>query len=212
MNIELVDESDLRNNRVTYSGDRSAMPSVLSVVGESNRLDLGAAGKLVGLQVTVKGSRNRLIIGDDCILNGRIIIKGDAQTVRIGARTSFQHVSVYSVEGCDVTIGQDCMFSKRIEIRTSDSHSIVDRATGLRLNRPGSVTIGDHVWIGLEAVVSKGVRVPDNSIVGAKSFVNKSFHEPYVLIAGVPAGIIRRNVDWDRRLLPVEPVLALREA
>ncbi len=212
MTVEHVNECDQRNNRVTFCGERSAMPSAISVAGESNRLDLGSGGKLAGLQVTVKGSRNRLMIGDDCILNGRIIIKGDAQMVRIGARTSFQNVSVYSVEGCDVTIGEDCMFSKRIEIRTSDSHSIIDRATGLRLNRPGSVTIGDHVWIGLEAVVSKGVRVPDNSIVGAKSFVNKSFHEPYVLIAGAPAAIIRRNVDWDRRLLPVEPELALRQA
>ncbi|HEY0292310.1 MAG TPA: acyltransferase [Hansschlegelia sp.] len=212
MTDDPFDETDPRNNRVTYAGDRTDMPSVLAVGGDGNRMDLGSGGKLAGLQITVKGSRNRLTIGGDCILNGRIVIKGNGRTVRIGARTTFQHVTLYSVEGCDVTIGEDCMFSKRIEIRTSDSHSIIDRTTGLRLNRPGSVTIGDHVWIGLDAVVSKGVRIPEHSIVGAKSFVNKSFYEPYVLIAGVPATVIRRNVDWDRRLLPFEAAPALREA
>jgi acetyltransferase-like isoleucine patch superfamily enzyme len=90
------------------------------------------------------------------------------------------------------------MFSREIEIRTTDAHSAVDRATGNRINMPESVIIGDHVWVGVGAIINKGSVVPSDSIVGAMAFVNRRFEEQGIILGGVPATIVRRGITWNR--------------
>ncbi len=100
----------------------------------------------------------------------------------------------------NVTIGDDCQFSYGVNIRTSDGHSIFDQTTKEILNKPQSgVKIGNHVWIGTDVFILKDVEIPDNSVIGARSLVNKKYTEPNVIIAGSPAKIIKRNINWDRR-------------
>lgn len=48
-------------------------------------------------------------------------------------------------------------------------------------------TLGDHVTLGLRCTVMGGVTLADGITVGAHAFVNKSFLEPGITIAGVPA-------------------------
>ena len=47
--------------------------------------------------------------------------------------------------------------------------------------------IGNNVDIGFGAVIIGDVRIADNIIIGANAVVNKSFLEPGITIAGVPA-------------------------
>ncbi len=96
------------------------------------------------------------------------------------------------------------MFSARIEIRTSDGHSILDKSTNKRINRPGNVHIDDHVWLGKEVIVSKGVYIVKNCVVGAKSFVGKSLNDSNCIYAGCPARKVKDNIDWSRKLLPFD--------
>lgn len=66
-------------------------------------------------------------------------------------------------------------------------------------------TIGNDVWIGANAVVMKGVIVGDGAIIGAGSVVTKNV-EPYAIVAGVPARVIRYRFEPDliERLLRVK--------
>ena len=98
----------------------------------------------------------------------------------------------------NVHIGSDCMLSRKIEIRSSDVHKIYDRDNGKRLNPAGDIIISNHVWIAAKAILSKGVRISSGSIIGAASFVNKTFTEDNVIIAGSPAKIVKRNIRWKR--------------
>jgi acetyltransferase-like isoleucine patch superfamily enzyme len=54
----------------------------------------------------------------------------------------------------------------------------------------GSVTIGDHSWIGANAIIMPGVELGDFCVVAANSFVNKSFPSGSV-IGGNPAKLLR---------------------
>lgn len=56
----------------------------------------------------------------------------------------------------------------------------------------GPIKIGRNCWLGAGAVVLPGVCLGDNTIVGANAVVTKSFEEGNVVIAGVPAKVLRR--------------------
>lgn len=53
-----------------------------------------------------------------------------------------------------------------------------------------SVTIGNDVWIGNGASVKSGIRIGDGAVIGAGAMVTKDV-EPYAIVGGVPARIIR---------------------
>ena len=57
------------------------------------------------------------------------------------------------------------------------------------------VKIGDNVWIGMNAVILKGVTIGENSVVAAGSVVTKSV-ESNAVVAGNPATVVKR---FDRR-------------
>ena len=58
------------------------------------------------------------------------------------------------------------------------------------------VDIGNDVWIGSHALLLGGVRIGDGAVIGAGSVVTKDV-EPYSIVAGVPAKIIRKRFDDD---------------
>ncbi|MEQ1952752.1 hypothetical protein [Mesorhizobium sp. CN2-181] len=138
-----------------------------------------------------------MLIGKNCFFNGRITLKGSGQTVVFGDQSTAQDVHIICVEDCHVHIGKWCMLSREIEIRTSDAHSIIDPKTGKRVNSPASIEIGDHVWVGMRAIVNKGAIVPSDSVVAAMSFMNGQFEEQGVILAGAPARIVKRGVTWN---------------
>ncbi|MFY0761452.1 acyltransferase [Metabacillus dongyingensis] len=53
----------------------------------------------------------------------------------------------------------------------------------------GKITIGNNVFIGVDAIILPGVEIGDNSIIAAGSIVTKSF-PPNSIIGGNPAKII----------------------
>lgn len=125
--------------------------------------------------------------------NNRIEI-GEGTTV--GARTEFA-----ALEGTSITIGKDCMFSHDIRLRTSDSHSIVEETTGKRLNHAEDIRIGNHCWVGMQSLVMKGSSLADNSVLSARSLLNKQFADKGCIVGGSPAKILKEHINWDRKKL-----------
>ncbi|WP_455272838.1 acyltransferase [Rhizobium herbae] len=173
------------------------MTATVRLYGSGNRIELPKTSSFVG-HITVRGRGNRILIGENCRIAGELLIKGSNQTISIGEGTTFESVYIVCLERCDVTIGRWCMFSRGIEVRTSDAHSLIRKRDGQRLNVAASVAIGDHVWVGVGALISKGAVIPDDCVVGAKSFVNKAFSETGILLAGTPATIVKRDITWNR--------------
>ncbi|MFM7016779.1 MAG: DapH/DapD/GlmU-related protein [Bacteroidota bacterium] len=56
--------------------------------------------------------------------------------------------------------------------------------------KAASVKIGRNCWLGNGVVITAGVHLGDNVVVGANAVVTKSFPSN-VIIGGVPANIIR---------------------
>lgn len=58
----------------------------------------------------------------------------------------------------------------------------------------GDTIIGNDVWIGQNATLLPGVHIGDGAIIGANSVVASNV-EPYTVVAGNPAKIIRKRFD-----------------
>ena len=57
------------------------------------------------------------------------------------------------------------MLSSQMDIRTTDSHSIISLETKQRLNQASDIKIGKHVWLGNGCRVLKGAVIGDNSVI-----------------------------------------------
>jgi acetyltransferase-like isoleucine patch superfamily enzyme len=58
----------------------------------------------------------------------------------------------------------------------------------------GDVVIGNDVWIGQAAFILSGVTIGDGAVIGARAVVTRDV-EPYSIVAGNPARLIRKRFD-----------------
>lgn len=168
-------------------------------------------GRLINCSIEVKGTNNFIEICDNVKLNKvRISITGNGHTLKIGSRTVWNEWGWIRIEdennsviiandgdfrGCfftcsdrntQISIGEGCLFSNDVVIRTSDSHSILNNC-GERINPGKSVKIAHNVWIGNGAVVLKGSNIGENCIIGTKAVVSGKTFPKGTILAGNPA-------------------------
>lgn len=170
---------------------------IVKVNGTGNCIHIDLLARLKNTVITIKGNNNQVFIGKDClIVDGDLYIEDDGGTIEIGDGTEIcgkTHLAV--IEGEKITIGQGCLFSSAIVVRTGDSHSILDK-DGNRINPSKSVRIGDHVWIGNQVTILKGVIIQKDSVVGSGSLVTKKFFDTNIIIGGSPAKVIKESISW----------------
>lgn len=171
----------------------------IDIRGNGNSIIIGEVARLSNVNIVVHGDNCKCIIGEQCSFSGGTFWFEDVGgVISIGNATTVEGAGFASIEGARITVGRDCMFSSGIDVRVGDSHSIIDCKTHMRINPSEDVVIGDHVWIGANATILKGVTIADGSIIGNRAVVTKSCVERNCVIAGVPAKIVKRNVTWDR--------------
>ena len=107
--------------------------------------------------------------------------------VHVGENTWIGPFTILDGTG-GLSIGSYCSISAGVQIYTHDSVNWA--VSGGDLNYEYLQTIiGNNCYIAPNCIISKGVTLGDKCIVGANSFVNKSFPEGSKL-AGNPAKII----------------------
>jgi acetyltransferase-like isoleucine patch superfamily enzyme len=84
----------------------------------------------------------------------------------------------------------DCAIGERVTIRDSDDHLITGGSGPV-----APIRIGDHVWIGSGVTVLRGVEIGDGAVVAAGAVVTRSVPAK-CLVGGVPARVLREDVDW----------------
>ena len=168
--------------------------------GESNSISVGNNSSITNCSIKFFGSRHRLSIADNVNLHDiSIRFEDDNGLIIIGNNTTIEHgCHLSSLEGTKIQIGSDCMLSNDIDIRTSDSHSILNE-DGLRINPANDITIGNHVWIGVRSTILKGATIVDNCIIAACSLVtSKTNTDPNIILAGQPAKMVKKGINWHR--------------
>ena len=178
--------------------------------------------KIAGLDLVISGDNNVIVIHEPyTFVNSRFLLTGDIEiTIEPGivAGSGFLIKKIRNIvpnklvigkhfqcgSGCtidltdagDVFIGDDAKWSWNIYVKSDDTHPVFDVDTKQCVNKSTSVVIGRHVWIGMNATILKNSEIKPESVVGACSVVAKKFDEGNVVVAGNPARICKRNINW----------------
>ncbi|MBQ3311004.1 acyltransferase [bacterium] len=199
---------------------------IINVSGSDNIIELDESVLVNArhFKIYIRGNKNKIKINHVDSIQGGIDVSGNQHlidienagtlNISIVMGTTGYHENCYLKIGKNVTciglsaflyqsntsieIGKDCLFADDTILQSSDGHEILDYETGELLNnKPYKIEIGNHVWIGRRASILKGAKIPSNSIIGYNSVVTGSFDEEHTVIAGIPAKIIKRGVDWN---------------
>ncbi len=202
-NKKIVADEVVRNVRFTKKVE-------IIINGDNNYIDLGKC-HYSGLKIKVSGNSHFIKI-DDSVYNimadinigqkDKINRKSVTQNCKleICKNTSIENARFYLYQNnTAIKIGKDCMLSSDIIMQTHDGHKIFDLdSNSTNNNKKFVIDIGDHVWLGRGVSILKGVKLPNNTIVGYGAVVTKSFEEEYTIIGGYPAKILKRKKCWSR--------------
>lgn len=149
-----------------------------------------------------------LYVGKDASLevDAFDVYAGSRINVNRGAKLSLG--SGYMNHGCvidcfsSISIGHGVAISERVVIRDADNHTIQSVSTPTQREQLGAakpsmapIVIQDHVWIGMNVIVLKGVTIGEGAVVAAGSLVNKDV-PPRCLVGGVPARVVKSDINW----------------
>lgn len=156
------------------------------------------------------GSVNPVVI---CLKdNSRFQIDGDF-TIGQGVRFFLEPKAILTIGGRDkesdsgitentmvyvnkmVKIGKDFICAWDVFITDSNWHNIVGKC------HQADVNIGDHVWIAKSVNILKGTNIDNNCIVASNTKITDDTFPDNSLIGGVPAKIIKANIDWNRDII-----------
>ena len=171
----------------------------INIIGKNNVINIANKSKLYNCYIFIYGNNNIIQIGERGTLHFvEFWIEDDCNKISIGKSTGFAGKTHFAcIEGRQIRIGEDSMFSGNVVLRTGDSHSIVD-SNGKRINYSKDITVGKHVWVGNSVTLLKGASIASNSIIGSGAIVTSKFEQPGVIIAGNPAKIIKNGINWER--------------
>ena len=142
-------------------------------------LVLGAGKIVIGNNVFL-GNRQAWILQKNINPNPELII---------GDHTSINYRTVISVEA-KVEIGSHCRIAEEVKIFDNNSHNIDYKDRKMKEEDVAPIKIEDHVWIGMNSIILKGVTIGMGSVVAAGSIVTKDVPSK-VLVGGNPAKIIK---------------------
>ena len=195
------------------------------VDGEENSVFISEKTAIMNTKFLIEGNNNRITIGRECdVRNSEFKIHGDGCEIAIGSKNEIASgpaVFCASGNGAKIkigsgnqfawgnlnltaegetilSVGDGCLFSHDVFVRTGDSHSILDKETGERLNVERSISIGDRVWIAPFVRILKGASIKNDSVVGTGSIVTHPCSAGNVVIAGNPAKMVKENIVWKR--------------
>lgn len=109
--------------------------------------------------------------------------------VYMGNGCFFNH-NVYLMDCAKIRFGRKCFIGPSCGFYTAiHPMDVAKRNAGYEMAEP--ITVGDNVWIGANVIVLPGVKIGNNSVIGAGSLVTKDIPAG-VLAYGSPCKVIKQ--------------------
>ena len=116
------------------------------------------------------------------------IVNGGKLTIGQGAC----NVNLTIMCAKSVTIGNGVRIGRNVSIRDWNGPYVI--LTDTYVNH-APVVIGDHCWLCTGCTIMPGVTIGEGSVVATNAVVTKDV-PPHSLVAGMPAKVIKENIEW----------------
>lgn len=116
---------------------------------------------------------------------------GHLKWIHIGANTFINSgLRIGASIDAPVEIGENCAIGPNVSFEAT-GHDLVWRTeTGWGM-KVGKISVGDRCWIGAGSIILANVTIGNGVVVAAGSVVTRDV-EPYCVVAGVPAKLVKR--------------------
>lgn len=166
---------------------------------------LSFASSRIGFEYTV-GAFQESKKGIISIEEGKIILKGNvglSQGIVLSAKNSniiigknFRCNYSTQISSCDqdIIIGNNVVLGWKVTIKSDDGHYLIDN--GKTKSKCAQVIIGEHVWLCSNSSLLKGSKIGNDCVVAYGSLITNKCFGNNTLIGGIPAHIIKENIEW----------------
>ncbi|MDC3073474.1 acyltransferase, partial [Prochlorococcus sp. AH-716-O13] len=122
------------------------------------------------------------------------IYASEFSKVSIGSNCEFNsNVMINARGGGSILIGNNVLIGPNVVLRSSDHafDKLQENITNQGM-KDGNILIKDNVWIGSNCVLLQNITIGEGSVVAAGAVVTKDI-EPYSVVGGVPAKVIKKR-------------------
>lgn len=174
--------------RFYYDLRENAKINIIHGLFELNS-EFGKPNRLTGiLKMNAKSEIN--VSGNFVIYSGCHILVNTNAKLNMGSGYIHRGANIRCHK--EITIGHGVAISENFTVWDTDGHVIV----GKENEKTKPVKIGNHVWIGANVTVLKGAQIGNGAIIAAGAVVTGDI-PARTLAGGVPAKIIREDVEWE---------------
>ncbi len=127
--------------------------------------------------------------GNFLIFSGAKVFVNNSATLVLGSGYINHNLNLNC--SLKVEIGYNTCIADNVTIRDSDNHEIISHSH----LKTQPIKIGNHVWIGMNVIILKGVTIGDGAVIAAGAVVSKDIPAK-CLAGGVPAKVLKENIEW----------------
>lgn len=167
---------------------------------ENPNVEIGKGAKL-DFATKILSCGNKITIGEKVYLRSNpnfyqggmpypttLLTDVKGAVIKIGNNSRINGVYIHAQK--EIIIGKNCVIASGVNIIDTNGHVLNSKDRTVGRDTPSEIIIGDNVWIGLNAIILKGVKIGNNSVVSAGSIVKGSFPDNS-LIMGNPAQLVK---------------------
>ena len=172
-----------------------------------NKYFLNKKYNKVNTKIYSKYVSSDIILGKNVLIGEKVFID---KNVFIGDNSYINSDYNFAYLDNNIIIGKYCSIGPEVAIgfgehnyRFVSTHPFLysklsdNNKNNINENFNKKTIIGNDVWIGARAIIKKGVTIGDGAVIAMNAVVTKDV-EPYSIVAGVPAKIIKYRFNNDQ--------------
>ena len=146
-------------------------------------------------------------LGENCYIEPPLQANWGGKFVHFGSNV-YANFHLTLVDDTDIYVGDNVMIGPNVTI-SAGTHPVHPELRRKQAQYNLSITNGRNVWIGANSVILPGVRIGDNTVIGAGSVVTRDIPANVVAV-GSPCRVLREIGEKDylfydrNRLIDIE--------